>query len=677
MRPATLRRVAAVAGIGVALTAAALTVGATAALAAPAAPAARAQQAALSASSAPALPDHAALVTSEPPDGTVVAKAPTKVTATFDQPVAITSSSLEVYAPNGSLASLGNTTHGGADTIQVSIKPGLGNGTYTATWHVISADTHPVQGAFTYSVGAPSATHVGALLPATDEAVSTVYTFVRGFEYAFYAIVGGAGAFLIICWPAGGLRRGVRRLIAWSCGGLFLTTLLALLIQGPYGLNDSLSQLLSPALVQGTLQSHLGTALQIREILCVVAGALAVWLLPRLPTAGQRTRILAAVAWGVLITVIAATWAATDHASTGIQVPLAMPADIIHLDAMAIWIGGLVVLAGFVLRGRASTEVAVAVPRFSAMALSCVAALAATGAYMTWRGVGVWQALVGTTYGLLLVAKIAGMIVLIGLGYLARKYIKCGLLPQAAVSAPSLAAVSTAAATVDTAAGLAGAASANGSPSAAASALAGSPSAGATSAVSRTASLPSVLSWFTVVSGGVSRSCSAAARRAFDRPSAPGLPTMKRLRRSVTIEIIIAAAILGFTAVLVNSPTGREAYGPPASAAMPFNTGGPGGVGIVHMFVTPARLGPNTVQVYFDKPNGHAYNPVQVTAALYFPSQNIGPFPITLTETESGQYRTLNATLTFTGEWQLQVTVRSDAFDETTVYIPLAVHQPA
>jgi copper transport protein len=313
MVPATLRRAAAVAVIGLGLTAAALIVGATAALAAPAAPA---QQITLSERSAPAMPDHAALDSSQPPDGSVVTKAPAKVSAVFDQPVAITAASLQVYAPNGSLASTGSATHDGADTVEVSMKPGLGNGTYTATWHVISADTHPVQGAFTYSVGAPSATHLGSLLPPTNELVNAAYAFVRGFEYAFYAIAGGAVAFLIICWPFGGLRRGVRRLIAWCCGGLFFSTLLALLFQGPYGQNDSVAKLLSPALVQGTLHSHLGTALQIREVLCLVAGALAGWLPPRLPTAGQRLRTFAAVAWIALITAIAATWAATDHART-------------------------------------------------------------------------------------------------------------------------------------------------------------------------------------------------------------------------------------------------------------------------------------------------------------------------------------------------------------------------
>jgi copper transport protein len=257
------------------------------------------------------------------------------------------------------------------------------------------------------------------------------------------------------------------------------------------------------------------------------------------------------------------------------------------------------------------------------MALSCVLALVVTGVYMTWRGVGVWQALIGTEYGLLLVGKIAGMVLLIGLGYLARRYIKRGLMPRAAVATPSLAAV-------------------------------GSPAAG----------------------HPVSRAWDAVTQRALGGPSAPGVPTMRRLRRSVTVELCIVVVILGLTAVLVNTPTGRESYGPPASATVPFNTGGPGGAGTVHMFVTPARLGPNTIDVYFSKPDGRTFVPAQVTAGLYFPAKNIGPFPITLTAAAPGQYRTQLATFTFTGQWQLQLTVRSDAFDETTLYIPVAVHQP-
>ena len=58
--------------------------------------------------------------------------------------------------------------------------------------------------------------------------------------------------------------------------------------------------------------------------------------------------------------------------------------------------------------------------RFSPIALGCVGAILVTGTYQAWRNVGTWGALFGTTYGRLLLIKIAAMCVLIGLGYLAR-----------------------------------------------------------------------------------------------------------------------------------------------------------------------------------------------------------------------------------------------------------------
>ena len=78
--------------------------------------------------------------------------------------------------------------------------------------------------------------------------------------------------------------------------------------------------------------------------------------------------------------------------------------------------------------------------------------------------------------------------------------------------------------------------------------------------------------------------------------------------------------------------------------------------------------------MYFTKGSGGAFVPAQVQAALYFPGKDLGPLPVTLTATAPGQYRAQDAAFTFTGQWELQVTVRSDAFDETSVTFPVGVH---
>jgi copper transport protein len=569
-----------------------------------AAPAAFASTTGLSSTTGLALPVHAALASTQPADGSVVSAAPQQVTASFDQTVGISASSLVVYSPSGQRVDDGQTTHVTAYEIAVGLLSGLGNGTYTAVWHVISADTHPVDGAFTFSVGAPSATHVGALLPPSDAMVSDLFAVVRWLEYLCYALLGGGVAFLIICWPEGGGRRGTGRLIAASGLGLLLSTLLGLLLQGPYGAGAGLSQVFSASLVRATLRGSLGPASEARELMSLLAVGAAAFMFPRLPAASARARRAYGALWAVLITAIAASWAVYDHASTGVQAPWGIPADVIHLDAVALWVGGLAMLARFTLRlpavhgrpdadlvtGAAVTravitpEAARAASRFSPIALGCVAAIVASGVYQTWREVGAWGALLDTAYGRLILAKIAGLLVLITLGYVARRFIQRG---------------------------------------------------------------------------------SAGAEL---------VPTLRRLRRSVAAELTVAVVILVLTALLVNTATGRESYAPTFSASQPFNTGGPNGAGTVHVFASPARLGPNTVQLYFTAPGGKSLVPAQVTAALYFPAKGLGPLPVTLAETAPGQYRAQDATVTFTGQWTLQVIVRSDAFDETSVTFPLAVH---
>ena len=594
---------------------------------------------AVAATATPARFAHAALAATDPADGSVVPTQPEEVSATFDEPIHMTVSSLEVYTPDGDRADDGDTTLANPEEIAVTLLPGLGSGTYTAVWHVISDDTHPVSGEFTFSIGSPSATHVPALEVSPNNLVSALFTVVRWLEYLTFALLCGAVAFLIVCWPAGARRRDVIRLVTYSWAGLLASTLLGLLIQGPYAANEGIGELFSPSLVQATLSSRLGTMSQARELMAFLAGGAASLLLPRLPDAGRRGRIAIGAGWAILTTAVAASWALYDHASTGVQAPLGgVPADIIHLDAMAVWIGGLAVLAGFALRGPADEGVATAVPRFSAISLACVGTLVVSGAYQTWREVGGWQALFDTSYGRLILAKIAGLLVLIALGYLARRYIQRGLRPAAA-GLPR--------------AGLPGAG------------LLGAPVAGP-SAVGQAGPDAGV-------DPADPGSPAAVRHEDFDLSRPDWLPAMRLLRRSVAVELLVACVILAFTAILVNVATGREAYAPTFTASAPFAVGG--SAGTVHVFVGPARLGPNTVDVYLTGAGGRG-GAAAVTAALSYPAGHRGPAPVTLSRTAAGQYQTTGAVLDNTGQWTLTVTVRGTpgAGGASTVSFSFGVH---
>jgi copper transport protein len=620
---------------------------------------------------APAASAHATLVATSPADGTVLARAPARVSATFDEPVGVSTNSLEVFAPNGARVDTGVTTHGSKpQEITVALRSGLGHGTYTVGWHVISADSHPVGGAFTFSVGAPSSTAVN---PATlgrpsGALVGIAFGIVRFVAFCCFALMIGAVAFVIWCWPAGATRPAVLRLAMCAWGGLAGSVLAAVLLQGVYGAGQGVAHVFLPDVLHATLYSRYGRALGARLLLVIAALFLLSITLGSLPAEGRRARATAGTAWGILTAALASTWAAADHAGTGIQVPLSVPSDIIHLSAVATWLGGLVMIVTILLRrprpagprpargetqrrGQQATAEAVrAVSRFSPIALGCVVAIVITGTYQAWRGVGTFCALTGTTYGRLLLVKITGMCALIALGYVARLRIAEGRRTPVETT-PGCVADAVPAALVKAGAGV--------RPGQDKTALGPRPGRDG----------PANGNGHGSANGNANGNGNGA-----QPDSGHVAVTLVRLRLSVIAEVVIAATVLAVTAVLVNTPTARETFTRPASATVAFNTGAPGGRGSVALTVTPARLGSNQIRVSITGSAGRPYRPQQVQAALSLPARQLGPLAVRLTPAGPGHYIGGPVTVTITGQWQLQITIRSDAFDETTVTVPVSVH---
>lgn len=100
-----------------------------------------------------------------------------------------------------------------------------------------------------------------------------------------------------------------------------------------------------------------------------------------------------------------------------------MASQALHIAAASVWIGGLVMLAVFLLPRRAGGTLAQVLPRWSRTAAVAVPLLALSGAYQAWREVGTPPALPGTTYGRLLLTKLALFGVLLALGWLGRRWI--------------------------------------------------------------------------------------------------------------------------------------------------------------------------------------------------------------------------------------------------------------
>lgn len=121
------------------------------------------------------------------------------------------------------------------------------------------------------------------------------------------------------------------------------------------------------------------------------------------------------------------TPAVTGHAGSAPDHRVAVLTAALHAGAAALWVGGLAAMLVFVARHRALLDATIG--RFSRLAGGCVVAVAITGVLAAQVRLPGWGELLGTGYGLLVVAKAVALVALAGLGTLARRRLAAGRTP--------------------------------------------------------------------------------------------------------------------------------------------------------------------------------------------------------------------------------------------------------
>jgi copper transport protein len=354
---------------------------------------------------------HAVLERSTPEADAVLAGPPASVELVFNEPVTLVPDSIRVFGPDGGQVDDGAVAHrqGDGATVAVGLRRDLPAGTYLVSYRVVSADSHPIEGAYTFAVD--HFTRTPTELAGGGEGSTTVdlgLGLSRWLSYAGSALGLGGFAFLVWCWPAGWASRRARLLVTGGVGVLIVGTLLALLLKGPYDEGSGLGSVTDGRLVRQVLATTYGHALDVR-LLLMAALVLLVTYREQLP----RPVLLAAPA--VLLAGTGVTFALCGHAAAGGHRPLALVSDTVHVAGMSVWLGGLVLLLGAVLARCEREEATRIVLRFSRLATGAVAALIATGVYQTLREVRSWDVLLHTHYGHVLVVKLA----IVGLAFLA------------------------------------------------------------------------------------------------------------------------------------------------------------------------------------------------------------------------------------------------------------------
>ncbi|MEU0934834.1 copper resistance protein CopC [Embleya sp. NPDC005971] len=373
---------------------------------------------------------HAVLESSNPASGSTLSTAPATVTLRFSEGVEIGLGGVKVFDPTGTRVDNNQTKHGpdGDTSVVTPLRGGLPTGTYTVAWRAVSADSHPISGAFTFNIGqASGGVQVSDLTDQGSTATDVLERASTGVAYLSFAVLGGAVLFLLLARPGAIGRFRVWLLLFGAWGGLLLASLAVLMLHGPNASGLGLSSAFDAEVLRATLDTKLGKAIAVRVLLLGAAGALLGWLIASLAHAADRTRHILVGVWAVLCTAIAITWPIADHASVGRQVELAMAADTLHLLAMSTWLGGLAVVVTLIVRpGEPAPEAGLDVPTvriFSRTAFASVCALVATGLYASWRQVGSFAALFDTTFGLLLVFKVDLVLLMLAGAWVSRRWL--------------------------------------------------------------------------------------------------------------------------------------------------------------------------------------------------------------------------------------------------------------
>ncbi|MFE9957984.1 copper resistance CopC/CopD family protein [Micromonospora sp. NPDC005299] len=368
---------------------------------------------------APATPAsaHAVLVSSSPAASAVVPSAPAEVVITFSEGVRKVPDKVRVIAPDGSRADRGEPTFKGA-VVTIPVDPSGARGTYLVSYRVISADSHPVSGAFTYSVGAPSTppTDSGADIRA-NPVVGNAVKVAKYLGYVGLLLLVGPALVLAALWPRRLSRRGPARLAWWGLGLLAVATVAELWLQVPYTNGGGLFDVTGSGFGD-VLGSTYGATHLVRLGLLAAAAFL---LRPLFAGPVGRTDglILAILGGSALF-----TWPLAGHPAASPAPAVSVVVDAVHLGGMAVWLGGLVMLAVFLLRRADERELDAILPIWSRWAALAVAALLLAGTVQGLIEVATPKALVDTTYGRLLLAKIVLFALVIGVAAYSRALVR-------------------------------------------------------------------------------------------------------------------------------------------------------------------------------------------------------------------------------------------------------------
>jgi copper transport protein len=336
---------------------------------------------------------HASLVSAQPGDGSILARAPKTVQLRFNE--AVTPVDIRLIDADGR-ARDDATVRAVDETITITLPENLPRGTQVVSYRVISVDGHPVGGSLVFSIGAVTGT--AAMQPDAGAVAGLIWLARIGVYFGLFAGVGGA---FFTAWIAP-TRAGLKVIVAALIVGLF-SAAASLGLQGLDVLDLPLGGIATSAPWKAALSTSLGPSL-----LTAIA-AMAAGLVAQARASGRLAKVLSAFAMAG----VGLSLAASGHASTAPPQWLNRPMVFLHGVGVAYWVGALVPLVA--MAWRPANGLLAVLNRFSRVAVPVVGALVLTGLVLAIVQLESFRALTSTRYGIILSIKLVLVAGLLGL----------------------------------------------------------------------------------------------------------------------------------------------------------------------------------------------------------------------------------------------------------------------
>ena len=356
---------------------------------------------------------HAVLDNSVPTSGATLEDSPLQIVLDFDESVESSLGYIKLFSSSGKRVQLPAVKADASDASIVRVvPPTLAQDSYVAVYRVISADGHPVEGAITFRVGAGAVSNLASVIETalqdseTSNAVKVAMALMRFISYIAISIV-LAGIFFLLGSDAP--RKGLNRAVVLAGSVLGLSTALLYLLHGMNASGGSWAQIANVSVVKDVFSTQVGESLFAR----IVVSFLLVSVVAR---------------WGKFVAVFAFatlpfTYAFAGHAAVDSPAALTIALLALHVAAVGVWCGGLILLI-FVKDIRTTSIV----EWFSQRAAILIAVVVATGvvqALLLMDGIG---NLTKTSYGKALIAKVCVVgIMLICAAIVRRRFYESGV----------------------------------------------------------------------------------------------------------------------------------------------------------------------------------------------------------------------------------------------------------